>query len=404
MKTKDKINQKFLGNTGFIIFIGFLSAFVPMSTDLYLPALPKMVIDFHTNAAILNLTITFFFLFYAIGMLFWGPLSDKHGRKPILITGMIFYFIGSILCATANSVPLLIIYRILQAIGSGAAVSVATAMMKDVYTGKKLVSMLATVQSIAMTSPVVSPIIGAFILRFTSWKGIFWILTIVSLIALIGGVLLTETIKTRSEGNLIQIFSKLGTVSKNPGFSLLLFIFSIPSLPMMAYITMSSYIYINGFKLSDQAYSFFFSCTAIFLILGPIVYIKLSKKFHSNSIITFDFIILILSSIAIIFLGNLSPFAFALCIIPALMFGNMMRPPSTHLILAQQEHNIGSASSLISFGSTIMGSIGMVLITLNFGNKIVNIGVMYLLIAIIALVLWLIFHKKSFIKQVNDHH
>lgn len=408
MSTKEKLNkstnQKFLGNKGFIIFIGFLSAFVPMSTDLYLPALPNMVNTFHTNAAILNLTITFFFIFYAVGMLFWGPLSDKYGRKTILLIGMILYAIGSILCATATNVPELILYRILQAIGSGAAVSVSTAMMKDVYTGKKLVSMLATVQSIAMTTPVIAPIIGAFILKYTSWHGIFWILTIVSIIAIIGGLLLQETIKVHSTGNLIQIFGKLKTVGKNPGFSLLLFIFSIQSLPMMAYITMSSYIYMNGFHLSDQSYSYFYACTAVFLVLGPMVYMKLSKKFHSNSIIKVDFLILIISGILLICVGRISPYLFALCIIPAMMFGNMTRPPSTNLMLAQQDDNIGSASSLISFANTIMGSIGMVLITLNFGNKIIIIGVMYLIVAILAFVLWITFHKKPFIEQVEEHN
>ncbi|MDO4535920.1 MAG: multidrug effflux MFS transporter [Clostridium perfringens] len=397
-------HQKYLGNLGFIIFIGFLSAFVPLSTDLYLPALPSMVTSLHTTEGILNLTIIFFFVFYALGMLFWGPLSDKYGRKKILTIGMIIYCIGSLLCATTSNIPMLIIFRIIQAIGSGSAVSVATAMMKDIYTGKKLVSMLATVQSIAMTSPVVSPVIGAFILTFTSWHGIFWILTIVSVVAIIGSLLLEETLKNYDTGSVLKVLDNLRVVGKNPGFAILLFLFAITILPLMAYITMSSYIYIDGFKLNDQVYSYFYACTAIFLIIGPMAYVRLAKHFTSKKIIIADFIVILLSGIALIIFGPISPWAFALCLIPAMACGNMLRPPSTHLILAQQDTNIGSASSLISFGNTIMGCVGMVIITFNVGNKIVAIGFLYALVALIALVLWLIFNNKSFIVQVQEHN
>lgn len=399
MNSNDEIGQKVLRGKWFIVFIGFLSAFVPMSTDLYLPALPDMIKTFNTKPEILNLTITLFFVFYAIGMLVWGPLSDKYGRKPILLTGMVIYAISSILCAFSVNVEMLIILRIIQAIGSGAAVSVATAMMKDVYTGKKLVSMLATVQSIAMTSPVVSPIIGAFILRYTSWKGVFIILTIVSIIAIVGGLLLTETIKKKTEGNLVQVFGNLVVVSKNKGFAVLIFIFAMPLLPLMAYVSMSSYIYIDGFRLSQQEYSYFFACAGIFLILGPMVYIRLAKKFKSSTLVSVSFIVLIIGGILMVMVGEKSPYIFLLCMIPTLMFGNMLRPPGTNLALAQQDGNIGSASSVISFSNTILESIGMFLITLNFGNKIMNIGVMYIVFTGISLILWLMFHKKSFIKQ-----
>lgn len=325
-------------------------------------------------------------------------------EKKILIIGMIIYCVGSLLCANANNIPLLICFRVIQAIGSGSAVSVATAMMKDVYTGKKLVSMLAIVQSIAMTSPVVSPVIGAFILTFTSWKGIFWILTIVSFISIIGSLLLQETLKNYNTGSLLKVLDNIRVVAKNPGFAVLLFTFAITTLPLMAYITTSSYIYIDGFKLSDQVYSYFYACTAIFLIIGPMAYVRLAKHFTSKKIILFDFVVMILSGIALILIGPSSPIAFALCLIPAMACGNMLRPPSTHLILAQQDTNIGSASSLISFGNTIMGCIGMIIITFNVGNKIVAIGFLYTLIALIALTFWIIFNKKPFIVQVQEHN
>ncbi|AGK99386.1 multidrug effflux MFS transporter [Clostridium pasteurianum] len=406
MNTAEKINynnskrQKYLGDRGFVVFIAFLGAFVPLSTDLYLPALPSMVESFHTNIALLNLTLILFFIFYAGGMLFWGPLSDKYGRKPILLSGLIIYTLASILCANSGAVYQLIVFRILQAIGSGAAVSVSVAMIKDSYDGRKRVSILALVQSMAMLAPVIAPVLGALVLKVTSWHGVFWILSIVGIIAIVGGVFMQETIAKRSNGNIFQTVGRIGVVIKNLRFAVLLIIFSIQMLPLLAYISMSSYIYVDGFGLSEQAYSYFYAFNAIFSVIAPLFYMRLSKHYKNNPIITTCFGIIVVSGILIITIGKFSPWLFALSILPATLAGNLIRPPSTNLILEQQREDTGTAASLMSFSYTFMGSIGMMLISLNFANRIFVMGSMYVIIAMISLVLWILIQKKYFMNNV----
>jgi MFS transporter, DHA1 family, multidrug resistance protein len=116
-----RTNQKNLGTNGLIIFIALLSAFVPLSTDLYLPALPGMSAYFGTSASRINLTLTAFFIFYALGTLVWGPLSDHYGRKPILIAGMGLYIIASAFSALIRTVDGLILCRIFQTSRGSAA-------------------------------------------------------------------------------------------------------------------------------------------------------------------------------------------------------------------------------------------------------------------------------------------
>jgi DHA1 family bicyclomycin/chloramphenicol resistance-like MFS transporter len=168
-----QVKQKFLGAKGLIIFIALLSAFVPLSTDLYLPALPGMSDYFDIGADRINLTLTVFFIFYALGTMVWGPLSDHYGRKPVLVAGMGLYVIASSFCALMQSVDGLILCRIFQAIGGSAGGVVATAIVKDVYSGKMRERVLAIVQSMVTISPAVAPVIGVFLMRIMSWRGIF---------------------------------------------------------------------------------------------------------------------------------------------------------------------------------------------------------------------------------------
>lgn len=396
MNTKEEkiINQKHFGDKSFICFIAFLSAFVPLATDLYMPALPSMVEKFNTTTSILNLTLILYFLFYSGGMLLWGPLSDRYGRKIILLTGLISFTIASILCAISSSVEQLIAFRIIQAIASGALSSVGTAIVKDVYNGRKRVSILAMVQSSVMLTPIIAPILGAFVLKFTSWQGDFWILAIMSAVALVGGIAMEETIVIRNSGNAFQTFGRLWVVLKNPNFASILVTFAIQAAPMMAYISMSSYVYVDGFKLSEQMYSYFYAFNAIFLIIGPILYLKLANHYKLNSIITICLIVVIGSGILVFTTGNFSPWQFALSLFPATLAGSIIKPPSINLLLEQQSGDTGVASSLNSCGSTLCGSFGMMIISLNLGNPIAVMGLMYMFFGIISLILWITINNK----------
>ncbi|MBW9150268.1 Bcr/CflA family efflux MFS transporter [Clostridium sp. CM028] len=400
---KKEKKQKYLGDKGFIMFIAFLSAFIPLSTDIYLPALPKMVESFNTSEGLVNLTLIFFFIFYAVGTLFWGPLSDKYGRKRVLLIGLSVYTIGSILCIFSVNVYQLIFYRILQSIGCGAATAVATAIVKDVYSGRRRVTIIALVQSMGMISPIISPVIGAMILSVLSWRGVFVVLSIIGALALAGSIAMEETLEKRYTGSIFKSIGRLGVVAKNKSFMSLLIILSLISAASMSFISSSSYIYVNGFGLSEKVYSYYFALNAVFYLLGPLLYIKLSKNYHSNSIITVSFIVFSISGVFICTLGNLSPLFFTLSLIPASLFGNIMAPARTNLLLEQLQGDIGAASSLMSCAMTFYGSIGMFIISLNFSNKIVVMGLMHLIIGIISLIAWLIISKKPYIKQVTYH-
>ncbi len=388
-------HQKYLGSRGLIILIAILSAFVPLSTDLYLPALPAMGRNLQAPAEQISLTLSAFFIMYSVGMLVWGPLSDRYGRKPILLIGLSVYVLSSALCSVATSVTALITFRTLQAAGGSASGVVASAIVKDMFSGRKRESVLAIVQSLAMLSPAVAPMFGAILLSVTTWRGVFWVLTAIGVMALLGGLMLDETIQERNTGALLSSFKGLGKVLQNRAFTLLMLLFSLGSISGLAFISASTYIYQNGFHLSSQAYSFYFSVNALVLIAGPMLYLRISRRFEAETIIRTCFLTSLASGVLMILFGNLAPYIFALCILPSSLAGSVMRPPSANLMLEQQQGDTGSMVSVMSCTGLLMGSLGMTLISFNWGNTIIALGIMTLLTALISLLAWPLVIKRA---------
>ncbi|HBC94884.1 MAG TPA: MFS transporter [Pelotomaculum sp.] len=387
--------QKYLGQKGMVALIAFLSAFIPLSTDLYLPALPGMAEYFKAPVNLVNLTLILFFIFFSAGMLLWGPLSDKYGRKPVLLTGLTVYILASICSACATDIYQLITFRVFQAIGGGAASSVAMAIVKDTYDGRKRESILAMVQSMSMICPITAPVLGAILLQFISWRGIFWTLAGIGILALAGTLALEETIGKRYTGTIGQTMSRLGVVLKNHSFTSLLIVFALAGIPTFAYLASSSYIYIDGFGLSEQGYSYFFALNAVFLLLSPMLYLFLSKRYDRRTIITTCFAVVAMSGALIGSLGNLGPWLFAVTLIPSTIASNCVRPPGTNLMLEQQQEDIGSASALMSCISLLMGSAGMLLISYGWSNIILALGILNLIVGLVCGALWLVISKSS---------
>lgn len=387
-------NQPILGHNGTLIFLVVISAFPPLTTDLYLPALPTMVAMLNTTPAMINLTLSIYFLTYAIGLLFWGPLSEKFGRKPIMMTGIVIYVLASFLCALSQHIELLIGARLLQAFGGSAVTVVATSIVKDLYSGRERERIMATIMSLVIIAPMVAPVIGAFLLKIASWHMMFVALAVFGCIAGVFACFYKETLDSRYTGSIFRSWGRLGVVLKNPNFISLLGIFSIVPMALMSFLAAGSYIYIDGFGLTEQQFSFAFAFNALFASFGPTIYMKLSKRFSVQHIITWCFSLLTLCGVTMYSVGHLSPYIFAFIAAPATLMVLITRVPGINLMLEQQDKDTGSAVALIQFFAMMCGSIGMMLVSIRPERLIENLGIIQAFVGVAALTLWLFMKNR----------
>ena len=384
---------------GALGFLALISAFPPLSTVLYLPALPQMVEALDTTQTSVNMTLSMFFLFYSVGLLFWGPLSEKFGRKPILLSGLTIYVVASLFCAFSQHVEQLIAGRIIQALGGSAATVVATAIVKDIYSGREREKVMATIMSMVIIAPMVAPVLGALLLKYTSWRTIFLMLAAIGAITLLGGMLFRETLSEKFTGSVIGSWYRLLVVLKNLGFSSLLLIFSLAPIALMAFLASASYIYIDGFGLTEGQFSLFFAFNATCAMVGPTIYMRMRRHIEPKLIVTVCFTLIAVCGVVVSVFGHISPWWFALSVGPVTMAVIAVRVPGTHLMLEQQDEDTGSASALINFFAMFMGSMGMQLVTLWPGTLITNLGYIQIGVGMVCSILWLLCRNRPFIIQ-----
>ncbi|WP_444861011.1 multidrug effflux MFS transporter [Vibrio splendidus] len=389
--------QPVLGKTGMLFFLVIISAFPPLTIDLYLPALPQMVEVFNTDRSMVNLTLSSYFVTYAIGLLFWGPLSEKFGRKPILLIGLAGYMVASILCAMTNSIEQLIGARVFQAFAGSAITVIATAIVKDLYDGREREKIMATIMSLVIIAPMVAPVFGAFLLKIASWRMMFVTLAIFGAFASVLACCYRETLENKYQGSIFRSWGRMGVVMKNRSFVKLLVIFSIIPMALMGFLAAGSYIYIDHFGLTEQQFSYAFAFNALCASFGPTIYMKLSYRMPVQKVISGCFSLLALAGIFTLTIGDLSPWFFMFIAAPATLMAIIMRVPGTNLMLNQQDHDTGSAVALIQFFSMICGSLGMVLVSIRPESLIENLGFIQLSVGTLGGLMWLMVRNKEFV-------
>lgn len=390
------------GRKALIVYLAFLNAFVPLSIDLYLPALPGMARFFSASESSAKFTLSLFMLFFALSMLIWGPLSDKYGRKKILWSGLLLYTAASLGCAFADSMGMLITGRIFQAIGCGAVQSASMAVVKDVFRGKLMENVLVWIQTMTVLCPMLAPVLGAFLLQFVSWRDLFLILMGGGIAGLLLSLPLKETLENALSASPLKSLGRIGFVLSHKGFFLLLLIFSIAAMPFMSYLSSSAFIYENMFGTSSQVYSYFFAANAAFSLLGPLLYMRVLRYIPRHIFLTACFSTVIGCGLFLPFPGGEGPFWFAALFAPVTFVGSAIRPIGAVLMMSQLDSDNGTVAALMSSTALLFGSIAMLVCSLGWSNLVWAMSLVCVVSGGICLLFWIAANARRNFREPED--
>jgi len=267
------------GTFGLTLLLAMLTALGPLSMDMYLPSLPDIAHVLGAPVARTQLTISSYLIGFAVGQMIYGPLSDRYGRRPVLLAAVALYLASTLACAAAQSVDLLIAARLLQGISGSGAIVLARAIVRDVYSGVQAARELSLMGSISATAPIVAPMIGGVLQAGFGWRANFICMSVGGLIALlVAGRLLPETLRPDSRASPLSFFSMMrgyGAVARHRGFLVYLGIITTTYAGLFAWVSGASVVLQGVYGLSAVAFGFTFALGAAGYMLGAMIATRL---------------------------------------------------------------------------------------------------------------------------------
>jgi DHA1 family bicyclomycin/chloramphenicol resistance-like MFS transporter len=252
-----------------LVVLGTLLGFASISTDLYLPALPRMAEALGAEQSALELTVSGYLVGFSAGQLLWGPISDRYGRRSPVAVGLVIFALGAAGCALSTTAGQLILWRVVQALGASAGVVLARAMVRDLYSRDRAARVLSTLMTVMAVAPLVGPTVGGQILRVADWPAIFWTLVAIGLATLLALTTIPETLPRdrRTAEPMGQALAGYGELLGNHRLMGYAAAGGFYFVGVFAYVAGTPFAFISYHGLSPQLYGLIFAAG----IVGPMV-------------------------------------------------------------------------------------------------------------------------------------
>lgn len=364
--------------------LGMLTAFGPFVTDFYLPVLPEMTGYFHTTPALASMSLTAGMIGLAAGQLFIGPLTDKYGRKRILVGSMLLFVVASLLCIFSGDIFMFNAMRVLQGLAGAGGIVIAKSMSADMYTGRELASFMALLGAINGIAPVCAPVVGGLMAGVTSWTGVFAVILAVGIVLMVCSMFLPETLQSanRIRKSVIKVYGNLFRVFRNSRFTLSVMAEMACFFMFFAYIASSPFIMQQVYHLSPLGYSLCFGLNALMIGVGA----AMATRFRSQgTCLRFGGLGMLAGTLLLAFLLNTAMplWIVMLAYIYTLICFGLMQPPLTAIALDSERDNAGAASAIFGASGFVAGALSSPLV--GIGDITVTSGLVMACGAVVCL-------------------
>ncbi|UII26335.1 multidrug effflux MFS transporter [Fulvivirga maritima] len=361
MTVINKENNANLGNLVWSI-LAALMAFTSLSTDIYLPAMPVMQEDLQGDV---ELTVTGFLIGFAIAQIIWGPISDRYGRKLPLTIGLVIFILGSIGCAFSETIVQIVVFRVFQAFGACVGPMLSRAMVRDTLERSKAAEMLSTLMILMALAPIIGPLLGGQILKFSTWHSIFWLLAVIGVIMLFSLFKLPETLpeERRENASLWDAFKKYNFLIRNRRFMTYTLCVTFFYVGVYAFVAGSPLVYIKHFNVDPENYGWLFAVNVVGIATLSFINRLLVRRYSLDSLLKESTTIAMVAGITLATLVKLDIGGIYGVMVPVFFFFSMngvVAACCTAAALDKVPEIAGAASALLGslqYGSGILSTV-----------------------------------------------
>ena len=351
------------GTFALTALLAALTAIGPLSTDMYLPSLPDIARQLHASTAQAQFTISSYLIGFAVAQIFYGPVSDRHGRKPVLLAAIALYCAASFVCMFSTSIEMLIIARVFQAVGGSGGIVLSRAIVRDIYSGARAGRELSVIGSVMALAPVLAPLAGGALQTAFGWRSVF--LTLVAAGLAMGGLvwlLLPETLKTRAAEpvSIASMAHSYGVVARNPAYLAYLGIAAASFAGLFAWISATAFVLQDLYGLSPFDFGVAFALGSIGYMTGSALSARLVERLGLDGMLGLGGCACAiggLGMIAAVALGLNSASALVLPMMVYLAGMGMVLPQGIAGAMTPFPERAGAASSLFGFVQQTMAAI-----------------------------------------------
>jgi DHA1 family bicyclomycin/chloramphenicol resistance-like MFS transporter len=353
--------------TGLVVVLGLLAMLMPLSIDMYLPAMPQIASEFGVSAGSVQMTLSIYIFGFALGQLIYGPLADSFGRKPVIALGTLTFALAAAACALAQTIDQLIVMRFLHGLSAAAASVVINALMRDSYSKEEFSRMMSFVMLITTIAPLLAPIIGGWLLVLWNWHAIFWTLSVAALLTTVLVVTRIKETLPKEKRQRFHLRTTLGNFLSlfrhKRAFSYMLASgFSFAGL--FSFLNAGPFVYIEVNHISPQNFGYYFALNIVFLFLMTLFNSRFVRRFGPLAMFRLGLYIQFAMGIWLLIVSALDLGFLPLVFGVAMFIGcvAMVSSNAMAVILDEFPHMAGTASSLagtLRFGVGAM--VGVVL-------------------------------------------